>query len=63
MFQAMKDLYSLVKGTPNLANVPVIDMTGSCFSDGGTLGWYGLLTHLNLTHMCIKFTQQCFCMI
>jgi hypothetical protein len=28
-----------VKADSTLKSVPVLDFTGSCFSDGGTLGW------------------------
>ena len=30
----MTDLYNLVKSTPNLAQIPVIDLTGGGFLDG-----------------------------
>jgi hypothetical protein len=34
----MKDLYSLVKSTSNLASLPVFDMTFACYGDGESLG-------------------------
>jgi len=39
MFQAQKDLYSLVRAASNLQSIPVLDFTGACFSDGQSLGW------------------------
>jgi hypothetical protein len=40
MFQAMKDLYQLVKADATLKHISVVDFTGSCYNDGEKLGWY-----------------------